>query len=285
MARKRKAIVPMKYPHGHEYAYRRILLTLTLQHKRLLKQYMSPKVPEMVAEVTEVHLPTGQIRQDAGWHTTLRDIINKITQEMMQPTNKAIDQAITQIAPGVNRYNKAEWQKLIRHQYGVDPTKERPDQYDALLKNWSVNNALLIKDIPFKAMNQIADLTTQTLMSGKAPGDMERDVYNIMSDRMDVTDSRAKLIARDQVSKLNGNLTEERQTDIGVDSYVWRTVGDERVRDTHEENDGQTFAWADPPVETGHPGEDYQCRCWAEPVLPEVVQFEASLGEAEMEDA
>lgn len=46
--------------------------------------------------------------------------------------------------------------------------------------------------------------------------------------------------------------------------YIWRTSGDSKVRSTHAENDGKIFAWDSPP-ETGHPGEDYNCRCWAEP--------------------
>lgn len=46
--------------------------------------------------------------------------------------------------------------------------------------------------------------------------------------------------------------------------YVWHTVGDDRVRSSHEERDGKIFAWDDAP-EGGHPGEDYNCRCTAEP--------------------
>lgn len=45
------------------------------------------------------------------------------------------------------------------------------------------------------------------------------------------------------------------------DRYVWRTVRDDKVRG------GQTFLWNEPP-EGGHPGEDYNCRCWAVPVSP-----------------
>ena len=46
--------------------------------------------------------------------------------------------------------------------------------------------------------------------------------------------------------------------------YIWRTSGDEKVRSSHAANNGKIFAWDNPP-ETGHPGEDYNCRCWAEP--------------------
>lgn len=49
--------------------------------------------------------------------------------------------------------------------------------------------------------------------------------------------------------------------------YIWRTVGDDRVRSSHEERGGEIFAWDEPP-EGGHPGEDYNCRCTAEPYVP-----------------
>ena len=52
--------------------------------------------------------------------------------------------------------------------------------------------------------------------------------------------------------------------------YIWRTQGDGKVRASHAANDGKIFAWDDPPP-TGHPGEDYGCRCIAEPYVPENV--------------
>lgn len=50
--------------------------------------------------------------------------------------------------------------------------------------------------------------------------------------------------------------------------YIWHTRGDDKVRSAHAVNDGKVFAWENPP-DTGHPGEDYGCRCWAEPVNAE----------------
>jgi len=49
--------------------------------------------------------------------------------------------------------------------------------------------------------------------------------------------------------------------------YVWRTKGDDRVRSTHAAREGEVFSWSEPP-EGGHPGEDYNCRCWAERYVP-----------------
>lgn len=45
--------------------------------------------------------------------------------------------------------------------------------------------------------------------------------------------------------------------------YIWRTRGDANVRPSHAANNGKVFSWDSPPA-TGHPGEDYGCRCIAE---------------------
>lgn len=54
--------------------------------------------------------------------------------------------------------------------------------------------------------------------------------------------------------------------------YIWRTRRDGKVRSAHAEREGQIFLWDEPP-EGGHPGEDYNCRCTAEPYFPEVSEY------------
>jgi len=44
--------------------------------------------------------------------------------------------------------------------------------------------------------------------------------------------------------------------------YIWRTVGDGRVRKSHAELDGTLRDFSDSP----DPGEEFNCRCWVEPV-------------------
>jgi len=92
-------------------------------------------------------------------------------------------------------------------------------------------------------------------------------------ERFDVSDSRAQLIARDQVGKFNGELARVRAQSLGVETYVWSTSKDQRVRSDHSELEGTVQRYASPPVvdvktgRTGNPGDDYQCRCQA---LPQV---------------
>ena len=51
------------------------------------------------------------------------------------------------------------------------------------------------------------------------------------------------------------------------DLYIWRTQEDGKVRESHQDNNGRLFSKSAPPP-TGNPGEDYNCRCWAEHIVP-----------------
>lgn len=54
--------------------------------------------------------------------------------------------------------------------------------------------------------------------------------------------------------------------------YIWRSQNDDKVRLDHAVNAGQIFAWDNPPP-TGHPGQDYGCRCTAEPFDPGTAEY------------
>jgi len=77
--------------------------------------------------------------------------------------------------------------------------------------------------------------------------------------------TRAQLIARDQTQKVFNSLDTARGKDNGFYWYIWSASGgdtpDNRVRDTHLENNGKIFHIDHPPKETGHPGHGINCRC------------------------
>lgn len=81
-----------------------------------------------------------------------------------------------------------------------------------------------------------------------------------------VSQRRAETIARDQIGKYHGGMMQTRQRQLGITGYTWTTVGDERVRESHEGRDGKHFEWSDPPTD-GHPGQPVNCRCSAVPDL------------------
>jgi len=85
-------------------------------------------------------------------------------------------------------------------------------------------------------------------------------------DLLELAKSKSALIARTEVAKLNADLTRARHADLGISRFKWRTMKDERVRDDHSSLDGQEFEYGSAPF--GGPGNDFQCRCFSEPVLP-----------------
>ncbi|OOF84452.1 phage head morphogenesis protein [Rodentibacter ratti] len=127
-------------------------------------------------------------------------------------------------------------------------------------------NVSLISNLQADYLNKINNAVTQSVLSGGDIKDLAAQIKEIAK----VSEKRAALIARDQTSKFNAALTQARHEDLGVKKYMWSTAGDERVRDSHAEKDGQIFEYANPPEDTGHPGHDINCRCVQIAVFDEV---------------
>jgi SPP1 gp7 family putative phage head morphogenesis protein len=136
-------------------------------------------------------------------------------------------------------------------------------------------NLALIKSIPAQYHDALDELITRGYENGERFEGLESSIKHLG----DVTDSRAHLIARDQTSKLTSAFNMARQTSLGIEEYQWQGVDDDRERESHVENNNQIFRWDSPPEETGHPGDDVNCRCDALPVF----NFEDLSGEGEDE--
>ena len=81
------------------------------------------------------------------------------------------------------------------------------------------------------------------------------------------TQSHAELIARDQISKLNSEVSRARMEAAGIEKAKWRTQGDSDVRPKHV-----SFGKMPPfNLATGingiFPGMEVNCRCWSQAVL------------------
>jgi SPP1 gp7 family putative phage head morphogenesis protein len=102
-------------------------------------------------------------------------------------------------------------------------------------------------------------------------GDRADEIADDLVDRYGVSESRAQLIARDQIGKLNGELNQVRQEELGVTDFIWRTERDNRVRPEHAALEGKQYTWAQGHPTEGIPGEPINCRCFPEPVLDEIL--------------
>lgn len=155
--------------------------------------------------------------------------------------------------------NQAEVSTNLKNQTGVDLAgylRNSPNIAEKV-NAMTTANVQLIKSIRSQYLDKVQNAVTQALVSGSLNKDLTAQIKALGQ----TTEKRAAFIARDQSSKLNSALTQARHEDLGVKKYMWSTAGDERVRDSHAEKDGQIFEYANPPADTGHPGHDVNCRC------------------------
>lgn len=135
---------------------------------------------------------------------------------------------------------------------------------DNILTAKAFENAQLITSIPAQYLDRVETMVFEATIQGRTSA---KSLIEELLELGDITESRARFIARDQTAKMNAALNRARNEALGIESYVWETSKDERVRDNHASKEGVEFRWDEPPKDTGHPGEDYQCRCTARPVL------------------
>lgn len=140
---------------------------------------------------------------------------------------------------------------------------------DSVIGAFRRRNLGLIRTLEAKQVDELGEVLDLATREGWPIDRLRRAV----EERFEVARSHADLLARDQTLKLNAQLSQMRQTSVGITEYVWSTSNDERVREEHAELDGQRFSWTDPPAsgpngERWHPGEGYQCRCVAIAVVP-----------------
>ena len=69
-----------------------------------------------------------------------------------------------------------------------------------------------------------------------------------------------------------------------TEQYIWRTRDDDKVRPEHRANHGKIFSWDTPPP-TGHPGESFGCRCWAEPYAKKLKEKVSQVVTSAVNDA
>ena len=220
--------------------------------------------------------------EDSGFLALAVKSLFKILKRYEDKDHSADDE---KIAHGfVNRgniQNQQEVSRNLKNQTGIDLSAYLGNSPSIAEKvnAMTTANVQLIKSIRSQYLDKVQNAVTQSLVKGT----LNKDLVQQIKDIGKTTEKRAAFIARDQSSKLNAALTQARHEEVGIKKYMWSTSGDERVRESHEEKDGQIFEYSNPPADTGHPGHDFNCRCVAIPVLDDVVKASSNAQEAPSE--
>lgn len=200
------------------------------------------------------------VRDDAGdnlriYISQLRAILDdQVTIQQRVLRDVAVNEAqrfdrawVASIKAGAN----VDVSLLIRDDDLVDFLSLRAQEHVGLIKSLS---------------DDVAQYIERTALGSILEGRGNRETEKLLSQFEGINRNRARLIARDQASKLNGAMNQFRQEQAGVTHYKWSTTIDGRERPEHHARNGRVFAWARPPSD-GHPGRAINCRCRALAVL------------------
>lgn len=249
---------------------RGIGIQYNVQLQKLVKSIKKDIDESIVPLVRQYGLTRDSMTTD-GWYDFL---IPALTALMKRWKSERVQQLAARLAGDfVTAANNAS-----RKSVGIDIYEAHPELRDVLQSStWS--NVQLIQSIPDQYLAQVQQLVVNNMRAGLRPS----SIVNQLQQQYGVTQRRAKMIARDQTSKVQGDLNEKRQRAVGFEYFQWVTSKDERVRDRHTEIAEKLTAyglgiyrWDNLPLSDKgvpiKPGSDYQCRCFARPVSNEEVE-------------
>ena len=264
------------YPYSAEREYARMMRAETKVMKQILMEY----IPRILDEYERTM--GANYRYDDIYD--FNDSVTKIFQAMYNRMVKSLSlrkmlKDLKKIANLTGSRNIREWKKIVRDNLGIDLAEDvfKGDIYQKLLKEWTKQNVELIKTVPKDTLGQLEAV----VLEGYKNGLTSKKLRDLILESYNVSVSRAEFWARDQVAKLNADITEEQHRAAGVTKYRWSTSKDQRVRDCHRFLEGKIFSYDNPPeqwyvtksrgiVHTGmhaNPGKFYNCRCVAYPVF------------------
>lgn len=198
---------------------------------------------------------------DQSYWRDIKDIINRIKMSHKKfLTQLDLRQMLMNLANKTLNFNGRQLNRILEKK-GEKTPRTNPNFQDTI-DTFVESNISVIKSIETRYLDEVE----QIVLQGVNNAQRIEDIASQIAQRGLVSVSRAKFIARDQVAKVNAQIAEARQRNLGIKRYVWRTSRDERVRDSHRDREGKVFSWNKPP-EGGHPGIDYGCRCTSEPII------------------
>lgn len=255
------------YPAGAERDYLADIRRIAV---RPVEQGMREFVFPMLDGYFREDVDPRDLPQSTGWFEQLRQALIA-TLGYASQSEQVIRAVVDRIGRRVTQFNQREFRAVLRSVYAVDVITPDPPLAEAL-RVWEAENIGLIRSIPQQAVSRMQGTITEAVRTGQTLQTVKAQIR----EEFGVTDRRATLIARDQIGKLNGQLTQLRQESIGVDSYTWRGILDARERPEHVAREGKVFQWSKPP-DDGHPGQPIRCRCSAAPVLPSWEEMETRI--------
>jgi len=204
-----------------------------------------------------------ELRLD-GIFKTVSNIFKRIAETVLAASpNRLLEENSKKAGKKASEHARKQLRRQFVSSLGID--LYATDDEDAI-EGFVEKNVKLIRSVQNQYLHEVEQTILEGLSTGSTVEDLKDRLTPLVDDVGKKAERRAKVIANDQVGKLSQQINRHRQQSVGVKKFIWRTMGDNRVRDSHEDLDGQEFTWAE-GANGLYPGDDIMCRCYAEPVI------------------
>lgn len=142
-----------------------------------------------------------------------------------------------------------------------------------IAETYSENLKLYVRNFAEEEIIELREVVQKNTFAGYR----NETLKDVIKEKYQVTERKAKFLARQETSILSANYTRARYEEAGITKYKWSTSHDERVRPDHAVLNGKIFSYDDPPItnqKTGarnNPRIDWGCRCLGIPVWEDKV--------------
>lgn len=127
----------------------------------------------------------------------------------------------------------------------------------------------LMKSLPLEAADRVREIQ-QRAIQATIHGERPDALYEMIMQSGDVAAGRAKMIARTEIGRTTGALTQARALAVGSEGYWWRIEG-AGTRPSHKKMRDKFVYWHNPPTldgMTGHAGCLPNCKCHPDVHIP-----------------
>lgn len=285
LAKRKRPAKPIQPSDAVERYYRTQLRSLVRAMARAVAEEVMPVVRDEKAAYIG----------DADRSVFMDRWIDRVIEALRRASARFIGQAFEAQAERVARStvsmaeaeSTSAFLKSVNQAVGVDLAPVLSQQGMAEYLDASIaDNVSLIRSVS----EQYFDRVQNVVLGGMRNGDHPTSIAKALQHQTGITDRRAKIIARDQVAKLNSQIVQRRQVQAGITHFRWVTANDERVtgrpggryanakikcHEIAKQDIGfgpGVYRWdrgASYAGETNlHPGRAHpQCRCTASPVF------------------
>lgn len=276
------------YPHGVERKYFRQLQSYFKPLTDYVKKYLSENIEAILrGDSHEIKLDAipgktfdKMIYNLENWLSIYMPDISELDKDKL---NNVIFTGLGKTADETMAFSEKEFEKMLEKGIHVSvPTSS--DWWGKMKTSWAEDNYTLITSNAKNYVSKINTLVEQGVVNGQS---IKKITDEILKATDSLTKKHCKLLARDQVGKLTGQINQSQMEEIGLNLYVWDTSMDDRVRESHAVMQGLLCRWDDAsvcsydggqtwePRPSGaidlHPGQDIQCRCSALSYYPELI--------------